>query len=244
MFLVCLTFLHKQENDLLPPISTVCRSALVPQKPVVCEAVEAIILTPFYIFGVLDTSESVTIEFFSHFLDDHRGRASLAQLEIKSRDVDIFRATFVMHANFIGLRRVMYEHYVLSSFFGIGSIGTVIFTALLIFWKKFFSPLAPVPVDPLSIRERQARAREALKASPSQQKVISRVYRSLQAGSANETVIDRNGSDEESNGVDDHSWNEMRIDASGLVRRRASSVNNDLRDLKAASQDLPEMLAR
>ncbi len=107
-----------------------------------------------------------------------------ALLEVRHAGVDFSLARLSVHAHFTGLRALMYHHPVAASCLGIASVSTAVFTALYLFWRKMFEPRVIVPAPPrsqsaASLQDRQERAREALRKSSSQQRIVRRVSEGL-----------------------------------------------------------------
>ena len=91
-----------------------------------------------------------------------------------------------MHAHFSGLRFLLYHHPVFSSFVGISSIGTLVFTLLYLFWKRLFEPAIVVNLgssehkETSDLESRRQKARETLRRSSTVQKISKRVAEDLE----------------------------------------------------------------
>ena len=143
------------------------------------ELIEDVILTPFYMMKLGDSSETVILEFYESFMDNYRRRVSDLSVSVQSKQIDIYECTLNIHAHFTGLSYLMYHHPVLSSCLGISSISTVVFTLLFFFWKKVFEPSVVVAISKsnsqATLAQKQELARERLSKSSSQQKILKKV---------------------------------------------------------------------
>ncbi len=132
------------------PVSSSCSTALLRHKTAAFELLESVALAPLQLLlgaGASSSSASfdagadaVTVELFHSFVDDVRRPCARVDMEVRHAGVDFGRAVLRIHAHFTGLRALMFHHPVAASFLGIGSISTVVFTALYFFWRRMFEP--------------------------------------------------------------------------------------------------------
>ena len=136
MFMICLDVLGSKTKKVL---ATSCKAIMMPFKSKWRHLLEDLIFLPLEALGARSSAgsaETVTVKFFHAFIDDFRDPAGQANLEIKSLSVDFLGATFRMHTHFRGLRYLMYYYPISTSFFGISSISTVVFTLMYFCWRK------------------------------------------------------------------------------------------------------------
>ncbi|TRY76650.1 hypothetical protein TCAL_04075 [Tigriopus californicus] len=161
MFLVCvhlLTLPLESGQDPLAPLSW-CRSVLVPFKSDARQWIEAFMLGPLQVAGLISDDETILVEFFNGILNPGPTSLIAVGLEVQSRWVDVNKAEFFVHAKFSGLRHLMFHHPIVCSLVGVSSLSTVVLSLVYLFWKRFFEPAVVVK---MSLSERHALARERL----------------------------------------------------------------------------------
>lgn len=172
MFMVCvhlLTLSLDAKDETIEPLAW-CRSALVPFKSSGLHWIEALLLGPWQIMGLISNDETIWVEFFNGVLNLKDTSLISVGLEIQSREVDVQKAEFFVHAHFSGLRHLMFHHPIVCSLVGISSVSTVVLSLVYLFWMRFFEPSVVVKMD---LSERQALARERLqKAQQAQSNVV------------------------------------------------------------------------
>lgn len=166
---------YKSERSAMPPYRTRARYLL-----------ESAVFAPLEVLQLTEYYDEMSVVFPGDFVPNVYKPARSASVTVSSRTLDVVSAELRIHSHFTGLRYFMYHHPVLSSFLGITSIATLVFTLLFFFWTKVFEPgvvvrvgpprsdSAPVAPPP-SLAERQERAREALNRSPSQQRLVQKI---------------------------------------------------------------------
>ncbi len=117
-----------------------CKSALLPFKSDLLRSLETLAKAPLLISGHLDETTSLRLEFFSDYAEDPMQPAANFQFEVKSRYVEIYDAEFAIHANFAGIRYLMF-HYPLTSLIAGTLINTFTLALIaLLSWLRFDQP--------------------------------------------------------------------------------------------------------
>ena len=142
---------------------------------------------PAQLLGIVDTNSYLSVEFFTDFVENSAEKSSKIKIEIQNLEFDFFSAKLRIHAHFSGLRRLMYDHPVFSSFLGISSAATLVFSLLYFFWRKIFEPSVVISANS-SLNERREIARERLRLSSSQQRLQRLMKSDEEVGSVVEKV--------------------------------------------------------
>ena len=84
--------------------------------------------------------QRLTVEFFSDYMDDSLDPALTLLLEIKSRFIEVYSASFRIHANFSGLRSLMFYYPITSAILGTMVNFALLTLLLLVSYLRFFGP--------------------------------------------------------------------------------------------------------
>merc|ERR1711962_724039 len=105
MFMSCLHILPQDKK-----MSTSCKPAILEFRSELLRTIETVMLSPFLVAGATSQKQRVSINYFSKFVDDPHNPATQMVLEVKSKFIQVYSATLVIHAEFSGLRHIMYHH--------------------------------------------------------------------------------------------------------------------------------------
>merc|ERR1711913_72348 len=86
-----------------------------------------------------------TFAFSPMFMDDPHSPATNIDLEIRSKFIQVYSAVLQVHAEFSGLRRILYKHPWFSTVVGVTSNIVILSVIILISWSTSFGGSEPVP---------------------------------------------------------------------------------------------------
>ncbi|XP_023338551.1 seipin isoform X2 [Eurytemora carolleeae] len=134
MFMSCLEVLKNDKN-----LETSCKSSILEFRSPLLRYLETFMFSPFLLTGTSSQKQWVTINFFRKFMDDPHNLANRMFFEIKSKHIQVYSTTLLVHAEFSGLRHIMFHHPWISSAAGILSNIVVLSLVILISWSRLFT---------------------------------------------------------------------------------------------------------
>jgi len=138
MFMSCIHMRTADGNT----IDKVCKSNILEYRSELLRILETFVLSPLLLTSTTTQRQWININYFKEFFDDPHSPATHIDLEIRSRHVHVYSATLQVHAEFTGLRAIMYHHPWISSFIGVSSNIFILSVILLISWARFIAPEA------------------------------------------------------------------------------------------------------
>ncbi|KFB43523.1 AGAP003143-PA-like protein [Anopheles sinensis] len=130
MFTVCGTLKDYQQEE----ITSSCRMSMLHYKSDLLKTILTVVFAPLLVFGYREEKQLVTVELFSHFLDDSNQPATNIDITIQCRDIQLYSAELHVIANFTGLRYLMFNWPVLSAIIGITTNLFFILIVCLLSW--------------------------------------------------------------------------------------------------------------
>jgi seipin len=135
-----------QPSDSAPVLARSRRPASLHYRSLPVEMLHRITQLPWYILGVRDESETLTIDVFER-TSFSRGSTSVPtalKLEVQSsKRMQIYSAKAIFHARFRGLRWLMYNHRVISAVVFVGVFWGVEMVFAGIAWAVLIAYLGP-----------------------------------------------------------------------------------------------------
>ena len=133
MIMFCGRMLDRESNV----VESGCKSAMMPYKNPYLRLMESVAIGPLQLLGFVEMNEKISVELFNDFV----GQANRIDVEMRNVDFDFYSPAHLrIHAHFTGLRALMYHHPVFSSFIGVLTCSTFVFSLLYFFWRRFFEP--------------------------------------------------------------------------------------------------------
>jgi len=134
MFMSCLTISSEGK-----PVRRVCKSAMLEFRSELLRILETFVFSPFLLAGVANQRQWLTVNYLNRFVDDPHMPASDISIEVQSKFVQVYNTQLLVHAEFSGLRHIMYHHPWLSTTAGILSNILILTIIMLISWTRFFT---------------------------------------------------------------------------------------------------------
>lgn len=95
-----------------------CRSAMMRYRSALIRTMSTWAWSPLYILGLKDEYQKVAIEIFPEFLDQPNNPITDVYVEIESKQIQFYKVTLHIVADFTGLRYIMYNWPILSAIIG------------------------------------------------------------------------------------------------------------------------------
>ena len=121
MFMVKLTLFDANNKE----ITTAKRPSMLTYKSFFVRLIHIFFNWPFYIVGFSREDEKLKVSMIEEYVDGTRSRAGpaqIAEVELISRDIQIYDSTLVIQANLTGLRYYMVNWPIITAMFGIATI--------------------------------------------------------------------------------------------------------------------------
>ncbi|XP_047481852.1 seipin-like isoform X2 [Penaeus chinensis] len=113
------------------------RSTMLRFKSSLLQTISTMAFAPFFLYGVQEEKQMVTVELFSQYEEDPVTPLSEVYVRLVTKHVELYGAQLRIHAVFSGLRYLMYHYPLTAAALGIG-ICMVFLSAVVIFsWYQF-----------------------------------------------------------------------------------------------------------
>ena len=135
-----------QSSDSAPVLARARRPATLQYRSLPVEIMHRLTQLPWYILGVRDESETLTIAVFERtsFARGSNAVPTALKLEVQSaKRMQIYSAKAIFHARFRGLRWLMYNHRVISAVVFVGVFWGVEMVFAGIAWAVLIAYLGP-----------------------------------------------------------------------------------------------------
>lgn len=116
-----------------------CQSAILEFRSQFLIYLETLVFSPFLVSGTSSQKQWLTVDYFNKYFDDPHNPASRADITIQSRFLQVYAATVLIHAEFSGLRHIIYHHPWISTAVGVCGNFILLSTIILISWTRFFT---------------------------------------------------------------------------------------------------------
>eukprot|EP00088_Acartia_fossae_P053179 TRINITY_DN6039_c0_g1_i1.p1 TRINITY_DN6039_c0_g1~~TRINITY_DN6039_c0_g1_i1.p1 ORF type:complete len:366 (-),score=56.31 TRINITY_DN6039_c0_g1_i1:79-1176(-) len=134
MFMSCLQLHLADKNEV-----SSCQSAILQFRSQFLIYLETLAFSPFLVSGTSSQKQYVDINFYQKFYDDPHNPATKASIQIQSKFIQIYKSTVLIHAEFSGLRHIIYTHPWISTAVGVMGNFILLSTIILISWSRFFT---------------------------------------------------------------------------------------------------------
>jgi len=142
MFMSCIHMKNKDKKT----IGEKCRSNMLEYRSDLLRVLETLVFSPFLLTSSTAQRQWISINYFEMFMDDPHSPATNIDLEIRSKFFQVYSASLQVHAEFSGLRRILYRHPWFSTVVGVSSNMIILSIIILISWTTFFAESSrPVP---------------------------------------------------------------------------------------------------
>merc|ERR1712112_583145 len=136
MFMSCINMRTAEGKT----IREVCKSNILEYRSDLLRVLETFVFSPLLLTSTTTQRQWISINYFREFMDDPHSPATHIDLEIRSRHVHVYSATLQVHAEFTGLRAIIYHHPWLSTLMGVSSNIFILSVIILISWARFIAP--------------------------------------------------------------------------------------------------------
>ncbi len=136
------------------PLSSVCRTALLRHKTAAFALLESLALAPLQLVAASGSgggsaafdagAETVRLELFRDWSDDVRRPCDEVELEVRHAGVDFGRAAIRVHAEFVGLRALMFYNPVAARYDG-DNLDVVVHIVVIVAISAFWALVASAP---------------------------------------------------------------------------------------------------
>lgn len=140
MFMVCSEL---RDSDYFVRADT-CRSAMLEYKSPSIRAIQKLITLPMILVGLMEENQSVAVEVFPKYIENVDHPITEVYVEIQSHNIEFYKVTLHITANFSGLRYLIHNFPLLSAAFGITSNFVMLLVSAFAVW--YFIPMYFVKV--------------------------------------------------------------------------------------------------
>jgi seipin len=135
MFMSCIHVKTKDKKT----IDEKCRSNMLEYRSDLLRIIETLVFSPFLLSSSTSQRQWISINYFEMFMDNPHSPATNIDLEIRSKFFQVYSASLQVHAEFSGLRRILYRHPWFSTVVGVSSNMIILSIIILISWTTFFA---------------------------------------------------------------------------------------------------------
>jgi seipin len=139
-------FVPAHPSDSAPVLARSRRSAILQYRSLPVEMIHRVTQLPWYVLGVRDESEKLTIDVFESvsFARGNNAVPAALRLEVQSSGrMQVYSARAIFRARFRGLRWLMYNHRIISAVLFVGVFWSVEMVFAGIAWAVLVAYLGP-----------------------------------------------------------------------------------------------------
>jgi len=118
-------------------IARSCKSSISQYRSPLLRSIETVAFAPGLMVGWTEQKQSVPVTFFATFHPDPHAPVREFHVEVKSKLVEVARASLHIEANLTGLRHLMYRHSWFSAVVGVGTNILVLMAIIGVSWYRF-----------------------------------------------------------------------------------------------------------
>ena len=118
-------------------IARSCKSSISQYRSPLLRSIETVAFAPGLVVGWAEQKQSVPVTFFATFHPDPHAPVREFHVEVKSKLVEVARASLHIEANLTGLRHLMYRHSWFSAVVGVGTNILVLMAIIGVSWYRF-----------------------------------------------------------------------------------------------------------
>jgi len=118
-------------------IARSCKSSISQYRSPLLRSIETVAFAPGLMVGWAEQKQSVPVTFFATFHPDPHAPVREFHVEVKSKLVEVARASLHIEANLTGLRHLMYRHSWFSAVVGVGTNILVLMAIIGVSWYRF-----------------------------------------------------------------------------------------------------------
>merc|ERR1719432_18624 len=118
-------------------IARSCKSSISQYRSPMLRSIETVAFAPSLMIGWAEQKQSIPVTFFATFHPDPHAPVREFHIEVKSKLVQVARATLHIEANLTGLRHLMYRHSWFSAVLGVGTNILVLMAIIGVSWYRF-----------------------------------------------------------------------------------------------------------
>ena len=144
MFMNCLQLRTARSVEV---VRESCRSSMLQYRSGLLRILETFVFAPALLTGHTSEKQWIRVEFFDDFYDDPMRPATRVDFQILSRFVEVYQVHYRIHANFAGVRYMMYRYPLSSALVGIAINFGFLSLLALVAWLKFFTGLLEAKGD-------------------------------------------------------------------------------------------------
>lgn len=138
IFMIKLDMINN-EGQLLKSTS---RSAILRYRSPLFKIMYTLFFIPGLLAGSFEEKQSLVIPLFENYIEDSYNSTYFAHIEIQAQEIEVYSSSLRIHAQFTGLRYLMYYWPILSAVIGIGGnfLFLVITISLIWFYESTKTP--------------------------------------------------------------------------------------------------------
>lgn len=140
MFMICSEL---RDSDYFARANT-CRSAMLEYKSPSIRVIQKLITLPMILAGFMEENQSVSVEIFTKYVEDVDHPITDVFVEIQSHQIEFYKVSLHITANFSGLRYLIHNFPLLSAFFAISVNFVMLLVSFVAVW--YFIPMYFVKV--------------------------------------------------------------------------------------------------
>jgi seipin len=139
MFMSCIHIMGTEGKS----IKDHCKSDILEYRSDLLRVLDTVVFSPFLMLGSTSQRQWININYLTDFMDDPHSPTQNINIQLRSRFVQVYSASLQVHAEFTGLRSIMYHHPWLSSFIGVLSNMILLSCIILMSWARFVTEKVP-----------------------------------------------------------------------------------------------------
>ncbi|XP_037804316.1 seipin-like isoform X2 [Penaeus monodon] len=113
------------------------RSTMLRYKSSLLQTISTMAFAPFFLYGVQEEKQMVTVELFSQYEEDPVTPLSEVYVRLATKHVELYGAQLRIHAVFSGLRYLMYHYPLTAAALGIGICMVFLSAVVILSWYQF-----------------------------------------------------------------------------------------------------------
>ncbi|XP_042890706.1 seipin-like isoform X2 [Penaeus japonicus] len=134
------------------------RSTMLRYKSSLLQTISTMAFAPFFLYGVQEEKQMVTVELFTQYEEDPVTPLSEVYVRLATKHVELYGAQLRIHAVFSGLRYLMYHYPLMAAALGIGICMVFLSAVVILSWYQFSGSAGKQLVSPRQVNFPNGRA--------------------------------------------------------------------------------------
>ncbi|XP_072171812.1 seipin-like [Diadema setosum] len=132
MFMVKIQMFSKADE----PVVFSSRPAMLRYRSPILKVIDIFCLAPFFIAGYAEEKQVLNVDLMTDYVDNVYKPAIKASLEVKVKQLEIYHSTLQIHAQFTGLRYLMFYWPMTSAFFSVVTNFVFLSFLSIMMWRQ------------------------------------------------------------------------------------------------------------